>query len=75
LKRAKVVQCEQVEVEPFVWEDYLHSDSPRDLPDGKCREVSKKMLKALADEMGLSYDEKMLRFSKKLINYYVKQCI
>ena len=74
MRRAKVVHSDQVRVEPFVWERYVWDRVQHHAAKAKGTEVSKKKLKALADEMGLAYDEKMLRFSKKLINHYMKEC-
>jgi hypothetical protein len=67
------VRSDQVKVEPFVWERYVCDRAQHHTAKAKESEVSKKKLKALADEMGLAYDEKMLRFGKKLINHYLKQ--
>ena len=74
MRRAKVVHSDQVKVEPFVWERYVCDRAQHHTPKAKESEVSKKKLKALADEMGLAYDETMLRFSKKLISHFMKEC-
>jgi len=73
LRRAKVVHSDQVKIEPFVWERYVCDRAQHHTLRAKESEVSKKKLKELADEMGLAYNEKTLRFSKKLINHYLKQ--
>ena len=71
MRRARVVRSDQVKIEPFVWKRYLCDCANYHEAKVEKNEVSKKKLKAMADEIGLMYDEEMLRFSKKLINYYL----
>ncbi len=69
MKRVEVVRANEVEVTPFVLEDFTTSDSMSVVFEP----VSKKELKSLANELGLAYDDAQIAFSKKLINAYIKK--
>ncbi len=64
-----MVQANEVEVTPFVLEDFTTSDSVSVVFEP----VSKKELKSLANELGLAYDDATVAFAKKLINSYIKK--
>ena len=67
MKKIEVLQASGVEVKPFVASNFVQACT--DMPmSGK---VSKKVLKRLAKEQGLSFDDESLTFAKKLLEAYV----
>ncbi|UFH58916.1 hypothetical protein [Sulfurovum mangrovi] len=68
MKRVEVVKPASVEVSPFI----LHEFSSSKETSAKPEKVTKKALKAIAKELGISYDESHIEFAKKVINAYVK---
>jgi len=69
LKRVEVVKANEVEVTPFVLQDFTAKDTEVMVS----KPVSKKELKLLAKELGLAYDDEHIAFTKKLINAYIKK--
>jgi hypothetical protein len=69
LKRVEVVKASEVEVTPFVLQDFTANDTETIASEP----VSKKELKSLAKELGLAYDDEQIAFTKKLINAYIKK--
>jgi hypothetical protein len=69
LKRVEVVKASEVEVTPFVLQDFTANDTEVIVSEP----VSKKELKLLAKELGLAYDDEHIAFTKKLINAYIKK--
>ncbi len=61
-----MVKAKEVEVKPFTVNDF-NQVNVKDI-----RTVSKKELKALAQKIGLTYDDKQIIFAKKLITAYFK---
>ena len=69
MRKVTVVKSPEVEIKPFIVNDFIslkESHSP-------IEKVSKKELKILADELGLSADKSHLLFAKKLLNAYMKR--
>ena len=64
-----MVKASEVEVTPFVLQDFTANDTET-IASGS---VSKKELKSLAKELGLAYDDEHIAFTKKLINAYMKK--
>jgi len=69
LKRVEVVKASEVEVTPFVLQDFTANDTELIVSEP----VSKKELKLFAKELGLVYDDEQITFTKKLINAYIKK--
>jgi hypothetical protein len=67
LKKVEVVKASEVEVTPFVLQDFTANDTETVISEP----VSKKELKLLAQELGLAYDDGTITFAKKLINAYI----
>ncbi len=77
MKRALVVKADALkesglEIAPFVLEHFIWDKAKKHSIE-RSKGVSRKMLKALADELHLSYDEEMITFSKKLIRHYISK--
>jgi hypothetical protein len=64
-----VVKASEVEVTPFVLQNFTANDTETIISEP----VSKKELKLLAKELGLAYDDETIAFAKKLINAYIKK--
>ena len=69
MKKVEVVKANEVEVTPFVLGDFTANDIETIVSEP----VSKKELKSLAEELGLTYDDGQITFTKKLINAYIKK--
>ncbi|HEC45681.1 MAG: hypothetical protein B6D54_03485 [Epsilonproteobacteria bacterium 4484_65] len=69
MKKVEVVKPSEVEVTPFVLQDF----TAKDTETVSSELVSKKELKLLAKELGLAYDDEHIAFTKKLINAYMKK--
>ena len=62
-----MVKSIEVEVKPFMLDDFTQNkETPASM-----KKVTKKELKALADNMGLEYSDDKITFSKKLLNAYL----
>jgi len=68
LKKVLIVKSTEVEVKPFEIQDFAHDIQMR----SRMKKITKKELKHLADTLGLSYDEKCIGLSKKLLNAYIE---
>ena len=68
MKRVEVAKKESVEAEPFSLSEFLS------MPAASIYEtkISKKALKRVAEELGLSYDESQLDFAQKILNAYMR---
>ena len=69
MKKVEVVKASEVEVIPFVLQDFTANDTEIVASEP----VSKKELKSLAKELGLAYDDEHIAFTKKLMNAYMKK--
>ncbi len=69
MKKVEVVKANEVEVTPFVLQDFIANDTETSASVS----VTKKELKLLAKELGLAYDDEHIVFTKKLINAYMKK--
>ena len=68
MKRVEVVKGEALEITPFIFSKYLEPEHA-----SQDKKINKKALRALADELGLSYDESHIAFAKKVLNAYLKR--
>jgi hypothetical protein len=69
LKKVSVVKSFEVEVKPFVLEEFTRVKESA----GSMKNITKKMLKQLADELELEYDDKQISFTKKLMTVYLEK--
>lgn len=69
MKKVKVVKPSEVEVTPFILQDFTANGTEATVSEP----VSKKELKLLAKELSLAYDDEHIAFTKKLINAYMKK--
>lgn len=68
MKRVEVVRAEGLEIVPFDINRYLDGFNT-----STYEKISKKKVRAMADELGLGYDESHIVFAKKLFNAYLKR--
>ena len=73
MKRARIIKGADLKTAPFVPEDFIQNEAKKNTIEKRKRGVSKKMLKALADELKLPYDDEKISFSKKLITHYLNK--
>ena len=67
MKKVNVVKSIEVEVKPFMLDDFTQNkETPASM-----KKVTKKELKALSDHLGLEYGDDEITFSKKLLNAYL----
>ena len=66
MKRVEVVKNAEVEVKPFILNDFMQTVSA----STACKALSKKEIKHLAKELGLDPKEEELAFAKKIMNAY-----
>ncbi|WP_041672760.1 hypothetical protein [Sulfurovum sp. NBC37-1] len=69
MKKVTVVRAEEVEVKPID----LHLFTVQGVEKKLCKRVSKKELKEIAENLGLSYDDIQISFAKKLMNAYMEK--
>jgi hypothetical protein len=69
LKKVLVVKASDVKVTPFVLDDFIQVKQMH----GSMTKITKKALKQLADDLGLSYDDKQISFTKKLMMAYLER--
>jgi len=69
LKHIEVVKAGEVEVEPFILNDFIHHAETRKSE----KNISKKALKHLAKKTGLTYTDDQIQFAKKIIAVYLEQ--
>jgi hypothetical protein len=67
VKKIEVLKANEVEVKPFVLDDFIQKDLKQDM----IKKVTKKELKHLADDLDLVYDDRQIVFAKKLLNAYL----
>jgi len=67
LKKVEVIKAHEVEVQPFSLDDFTRDDEKQNMTGN----ISKKELKQLAEDIGLSYNEAQIMFAKKLLNAYL----
>ena len=67
MKKVEIVQSNEVEVKPFILDDFIQHKEQHSMM-GK---VTKKELRKLADDLGLAYDDTQIVFTKKLLNAYL----
>jgi len=69
LKKVHVVKSSEVKVMPFVLDDFIQGKAMQT----SAQKVTKRALKELADELGLTYDEKQIGFTKKMMTAYLER--
>ncbi|EIF51086.1 hypothetical protein [Sulfurovum sp. AR] len=67
MKKVEVVKADDVEVKPFILDDFIQYRVQHSMMN----KITKKELKHLADELGLVYDDTQIVFTKKLLNAYL----
>jgi len=73
LKRARIIKGDGLKIEPFVPEHFIKNEAKKNTIGKRKTGVSKKMLKVLAEELKLPYDDEKISFSKKLITHYLNK--
>lgn len=68
MKRIEVVKSVEVEVKPFILNDFI----PHKVAYSSMNKVTKKELRNLAEDLGLAYDDAQIVFAKKLTNAYIE---
>ena len=71
MKYITIVKKFEVNLQPFVLNDF----SIKKEKNSTMKKMTKKTLKALANDLGLDYDEANLNFAKKLFNAQIKKNI
>ena len=69
MKKVEVVKAGEVEVKPFILNDFIQS-FVQEVKQETSNKVSKKVLKSLAKEIGLNYSDDEIQDIKKLIEAY-----
>lgn len=77
MRRAEIVKADRlrergVEIVPVTLTHFIRDEAKKHSIE-RDKGVSRKMLKAWADELHLSYDDEMIAFSRKLIRYYISK--
>ena len=67
MKKVGVVKADEVEVTPFILDDFIQPKVQHSMMN----KVTKKELKHLADDLGLVYDDAQIIFTKKLLSAYL----
>jgi len=67
LRKIEVAKVNEVEVKPFILDDFTQSKAK----SSTMRKVSKKELKSLAKKLGLDYNDEQIEFTKKLMTEYL----
>jgi len=73
LKKIKLAKAGTVVCKPFVLADFTQDKEMQSRLNKTAGKVSKKVLKSLADDLGLDYDEKQISFTKKLMMVYLER--
>jgi len=68
LKKVNVVKSTEVEVKPFMLDDFIQVKQKH----VNIEKITKKTLKKIADELELDYNDKEIVLTKKLITAYLK---
>jgi hypothetical protein len=71
LKKVSVVKSTEIEVKPFMLDDFIQVKQKH----VSIEKITKKTLKKIADELELDYNDKEIVFTKKLITAYLKDRI
>ena len=69
MKKIEVVKVNEVEVKPFVLDEFIQ----KDLKQGMTKKVTKKELKYLADDLNLVYDD-TVSYTHLTLPTNVQQC-
>ncbi len=67
MKKVKIVKANEVEVKPFILDGFTQHKVEHSM----IKKVTKKELKNLADDLGLTYDDAQIVFTKKLLSVYL----
>ena len=67
MKKVEVVKADEVEVKPFILDDFTQPKVQHSMMN----KITKKELKNLADDLGLAYDDAQIIFTKKLLSAYL----
>ncbi len=67
MKKIEVVSVNEIEVKPFVLNDFTQNEVSLVTE----KKMTKKELKELAESLGLVYDDTHIVFAKKLFNAYL----
>ena len=67
MKKVEVVSINEIEVKPFILNDFTQNEAST----ATMKKMTKKELKDLAGSLGLVYDDAQIVFSKKLFNAYL----
>ena len=68
MKKVNVVKSTEVEVKPFMLDDFIQVKQKH----VNIEKITKKTLKKIADELELDYNDKEIVLTKKLITAYLK---
>ena len=71
MKKVNVVKSTEVEVKPFILDDFIQVKQKH----VSIEKITKKTLKKIADELELDYNDREIVFTKKLITAYLKDRI
>ena len=63
MKKVLVVKADEIEVKPFILNDFIAAETVRT----KVRKITKKELKRVAKEIGLDYSNEEIQSIKKLM--------
>ena len=69
MKTIEIAPVDNIVIKPFILEDFIEREDTFMYSE----KISKKELKALANNMGLEYDDKSIALAKKLLNAYLKE--
>lgn len=67
MKKVEVVKADEVEVKPFILNDFTQNEAS----SVSMKKITKKELKDLAASLGLVYDDEQIVFAKKLLSAYL----
>lgn len=68
-----MVKKSDVEVKPFSLDDFIQDKEQPIVRDSSMKKLTKKMLRNLADQIGLKYEDEDIDFTKKLMTAYFKK--
>jgi len=69
LKKILIVKKSEVEVKPFILDDFTQDKETH----GSIKKVTKKELRNLAENLGLKYEDSDIVFTKKIMTAYFKK--
>ncbi len=69
MRRVELIKASQVKVKPFKIADFIQTEER----NSSIKKVSKKELRSLAKNLGLTYDDTQIVFAKKLITAYLNK--